>query len=245
MVAMIANRLTSRCGVFSWNSNAACGCGELVQFAHNLRRQRFGDLREIGILNGNYRPRKQRLNLSSKSRDQIDSLPSGITIPDSPEWSKVLCWECLFRFNLSVTFSRETHASVVKDRKGSCSVTESLYLFSCSVIRSWLLLGAGMSSEGAGSELFYHIHGDPRRRWRANCWSGRQGDVDDLMGEKIGFSKMLLSLFPITEGLHTTGTQPLGTVYSKPVWVWPGSNSRSSGRSPKREPPETVLGSRH
>ena len=59
-----------------------------------------------------------------------------------------------FRFNLWVIFSRETHASVVKDRKGFCSVTESLYLFSCSVIRSWLLLGAGMSSEGAGPELF-------------------------------------------------------------------------------------------
>lgn len=54
------------------------------------------------------------------------------------------------------------------------------------------------------------------------------------MGEKIGFSKMLLSLFPITEGLHTTGTQPLGTVYSKPVWLWPGPNFRPSGRSPKR-----------
>lgn len=96
MIAMLAIRSTPRCSVFWWNSNAARGRGELVQFAQNLRRQGFGDLREIGILNGNYRPRKQRLNLSSKSRDQIDSLPSGITNPDSPEWSKVLCGECLF-----------------------------------------------------------------------------------------------------------------------------------------------------
>lgn len=108
MVAMIAIRLTSRCGVFWWNSNAACGCGELVQFAQNLRRQRFGDLREIGILNGNYRPRKQRLNLSSKSRDRIDSLPSGITNPDSPEWSKVLCGECLFA-SIFGLYSLERH----------------------------------------------------------------------------------------------------------------------------------------
>lgn len=36
MIAMIAIRLASRCSVFWWNSNAARGCGVLVQFAQNF-----------------------------------------------------------------------------------------------------------------------------------------------------------------------------------------------------------------
>jgi len=76
MIAMIAIRLASRCSVFWWNSNAARGCGVLVQFAQNFGGQRFGDLREIGILNGNYSLRKHRLYSSSKSGDQIGSITS-------------------------------------------------------------------------------------------------------------------------------------------------------------------------
>ncbi len=76
-----------------------------------------------------------------------------------------------------------------------------VFLFRYSVV--WLFLAAACPVRGRNcSHNSYHICGIPRRRWRANCWSRRQGDVDDLMGEEDWVLKDDVgpgSLFLITE----------------------------------------------
>ncbi|CUX01918.1 hypothetical protein AGR2A_pa40008 [Agrobacterium genomosp. 2 str. CFBP 5494] len=118
-----------------WTSNAASGCGVRVKFAQNFGRQGFGDLREVASSMGITALVNSAYIHLQKSRDEIGSLSSGITNPDPPQWPEALCGACFLASTLGFSL-RATHATVVKDRNGSCSLSESLFSFSCSVIQS-------------------------------------------------------------------------------------------------------------
>lgn len=156
----------------------------------------------MGILNRNYSLRKQRLYSSSKSQDQIGSSPSALRIL-TPQNGQSRSAGTVFASISGLYVSNET--SLGGEFDGALFSNREpvlVFLFRYSVV--WLLLGGGMSSEGAKTVLIAAIisvviRGDDGA---PIAGLGVRGDVDDLMGEEDRVLEDVAdsgSLFPITE----------------------------------------------